>query len=100
MNAILPCPFCGDEPIQDKHHILMCVNGGCPLYCHSFTEENWCRRGGGSRPLTAGEQGEWAERTTIRLERLEKALESIASNSCCERCREAAAVAREALDNS
>ena len=35
-----------------------------------------------------------------RIEKLEAALRSIAANACCDSCREAALVARKALENS
>ena len=34
-----------------------------------------------------------------RIEKLEAALRSIAANACCDSCREAALVARKALEN-
>ena len=42
-------------------------------------------------------QQEAALRINNRLARLETALSSIARNTCCENCQEAARVAREAL---
>lgn len=38
-----------------------------------------------------------ADAAEARAERYRKALESIAANSCCDKCQEAAAVARAAL---
>ena len=40
---------------------------------------------------------DYLERTEARLAALREALESIAKNTCCERCQEAALVARAAL---
>ena len=37
-------------------------------------------------------------RAADRIEKLETALRSIAANACCDSCREAALVARKALD--
>ena len=39
-------------------------------------------------------------KATDRIEKLEAALRSIAANACCDSCREAALVARKALENS
>ena len=38
------------------------------------------------------------ENLKIRIEKLEAALRSIAANACCNGCREAALVARKALE--
>ena len=38
------------------------------------------------------------ERAADRIEKLEAALRSIAANTCCDSCREAALVARKALE--
>ena len=38
------------------------------------------------------------EKQSTRIEKLETALRSIAANACCNSCREAALVARKALD--
>ena len=50
--------------------------------------------------LEAGEE-EWnsiCNRYAARIEKLEAALRSIAANACCDSCREAALVARKALE--
>ena len=39
-----------------------------------------------------------ASEAADRIEKLEAALRSIAANACCDSCREAALVARKALD--
>ena len=42
---------------------------------------------------------EWERKQTkARIEKLEAALRSIAANACCDSCREAALVARKALE--
>lgn len=48
------------------------------------------------------EQGHWdhvlmVTKLTYEIERLQEALRSIASNTCCDKCQEAALVARVAL---
>ena len=44
------------------------------------------------------EPGRTAEQAADRIEALEKALRSIAANTCCDKCQEAALVARAALE--
>ena len=44
------------------------------------------------------EQNVEIDRLKNRIEQLEVALRSIAANACCDSCREAALVARKALD--
>ena len=43
--------------------------------------------------------GSWeADAAATRIEKLEAALRSIAANACCDSCREAALIARKALE--
>lgn len=53
--------------------------------------------------LEAADWIEHLEETTTmlgqRIEQLEAALKSIAKNTCCDKCQEAALVAREALED-
>lgn len=89
---LLPCPFCGgeaehglDHTVEENHYIMCtrcCFDIG--RFQHGDEYINvWNAR--------ANLQGEW-------IKRLEGALTSIAKNTCCGGCQEAAKVARAVLD--
>ena len=50
------------------------------------------------RDLSYNQGHDLPDRAADRIEKLEAALRSIAANKCCDSCREAALVARKALE--
>lgn len=82
VSAIYACPFCTIEDLQAK----LAAAEAAEKEHGAYSRERF---------LALHEKLEAAER---RITGLVAALESIAANTCCDRCQEAALVARAALN--
>ena len=107
-EALEPCPFCGGEAsrqdLTDDDNAggscIACDSCGASSPVHFDRKENlydsWNRRAS-SPPPKGGEPKAASEHLSSENARLREALGSIARNTCCDPCREAALVARAAL---
>lgn len=112
MDGLKPCPFCGGK--ARYRHMCGVECSDCSANVVDVRRNltaaiaDWNRRTDATALAEARAEidrlhdqvGDWivrADEANARAERLEAALRSIAANTCCGGCREAALVARAAL---